>query len=195
MRWMNSARAIAPAAMFLTCVPEANSAPPVETWISPSEPASAKPRSAALTVSLEVMLIAGYAYLPSRAASSIRAYVCGSATGMVVPSVLGRSGPNVPHLRGLCAGGKPLRRAGLPLRGSPVGSPDEAASDRCRALGGRCRADRRSVRRRAVDGDARAPPPGLLGGRHRPDGGQLRRAPGRSADGVANGSGGAGGCR
>jgi hypothetical protein len=34
-------------------------APPVENWMMPSLPASAKPRSAALTVSDEVQLIAG----------------------------------------------------------------------------------------------------------------------------------------
>ena len=45
--------------MSLTPVPEANSAPPVETWMMPSLPASAKPLSAALSVSDEVMLIAG----------------------------------------------------------------------------------------------------------------------------------------
>ena len=37
----------------------------------PSDSASAKPRSAALIVSLEVTLMAGKAYWPSRAASSI----------------------------------------------------------------------------------------------------------------------------
>jgi hypothetical protein len=45
--------------MSLTLVPEANSAPPVENWMMPSLPASAKPRRAALTVSEEVQLIAG----------------------------------------------------------------------------------------------------------------------------------------
>ena len=45
--------------MSFTAVPEANSPAPVETWISPSDPASAKPRRAALIVSLEQMLIAG----------------------------------------------------------------------------------------------------------------------------------------
>ena len=45
--------------MSLTLVPEANSAPPVENWMMPSLPASAKPRRAALTVSDDVQLIAG----------------------------------------------------------------------------------------------------------------------------------------
>ena len=45
--------------MSLTAVPDANSAPPVDTCTIPSLPASAKPRSAALIVSDEVTLIAG----------------------------------------------------------------------------------------------------------------------------------------
>ena len=57
--WANSASAVAPVTMSLTRVPEANSAPPVENWMIPSLPASAKPRSAALTVSELVQLIAG----------------------------------------------------------------------------------------------------------------------------------------
>ena len=60
----NSASATAPVTMSLTPVPDANSAPPVENWMMPSLPASAKPLSAALTVSDEVQLIAGYAYCP-----------------------------------------------------------------------------------------------------------------------------------
>ena len=55
----NSASATAPVTMSLTLVPEANSAPPVENWMIPSLPASAKPRRAAFTVSEEVQLIAG----------------------------------------------------------------------------------------------------------------------------------------
>ena len=55
----NSASATAPATMSLTPVPEPNSAPPVENWMMPSLPASAKPFSAALMVSEEVQLIAG----------------------------------------------------------------------------------------------------------------------------------------
>ncbi len=54
-----SASAVAPATMSLTVVPEANSAPPVETWTIPSLSASAKPRIAASRVWLEVMLMAG----------------------------------------------------------------------------------------------------------------------------------------
>ena len=55
----NSASATAPVTMSFTLVPEANSAPPVENWMMPSLPASAKPRRAALTVSDDVQLIAG----------------------------------------------------------------------------------------------------------------------------------------
>src|SRR3569623_120077 len=58
--------------MSLTPVPEANSAPPVEPWM------------AALTVSDEVMLIAGYAKPSAFARSSIWAYTSGVAMGMVV---------------------------------------------------------------------------------------------------------------
>ncbi len=56
---MYSASAVAPTTMSLTRVPEMNSAPPVENWMMPSDPASANPRSAALTVSDEVQLMAG----------------------------------------------------------------------------------------------------------------------------------------
>ena len=55
----NSANAVAPVTMSLTAVPEANSAPPVDTWMIPSLSASAKPRRAALRVSDEVTLMAG----------------------------------------------------------------------------------------------------------------------------------------
>ena len=57
--WANSASATAPVTMSLTAVPEPNSAPPVENWMIPSLPASANPRSAALSVSELVQLIAG----------------------------------------------------------------------------------------------------------------------------------------
>ena len=67
----NSAIAAAPVTMSFTPVPEANSAPPVETWRIPSLPASAKPLIAAFTVSDEVMLIAGYAKPSAFARSSI----------------------------------------------------------------------------------------------------------------------------
>ena len=43
----NSANATAPVTISLTPVPDANSAPPVENWMMPSLPASAKPLSAA----------------------------------------------------------------------------------------------------------------------------------------------------
>ncbi len=55
----NSARADAPVTMSLTESPEPNSEPPVENWMMPSLSASANPRSAALTVSDEVQLMAG----------------------------------------------------------------------------------------------------------------------------------------
>ena len=55
----NSASPTAPVTMSLTEVPEANSAPPVETWMMPSLPASANPLRAPLMVSDDVMLIAG----------------------------------------------------------------------------------------------------------------------------------------
>ena len=45
--------------MFLTVGPDAYSAPPVDTWMMPSEPASAKPCSAALRVCEELTLMAG----------------------------------------------------------------------------------------------------------------------------------------
>ena len=45
--------------MFLMVEPEAYSAPPVDTWMMPSERASAKPRIAAVTVWEDVTLIAG----------------------------------------------------------------------------------------------------------------------------------------
>ena len=55
----NSASPTAPTTMSLTEVPEANSPPPVETWMMPSLPASAKPLMAPLMVSDDVMLMAG----------------------------------------------------------------------------------------------------------------------------------------
>ena len=45
--------------MSLTPEPDKYSAPPVETWMMPSDPASAKPCRAALRVCEEVTLIAG----------------------------------------------------------------------------------------------------------------------------------------
>ena len=47
--------------MSLTQVPEANSPPPVDTWMMPSDFASAKAFSAPLMVGSEVTLMAGYA--------------------------------------------------------------------------------------------------------------------------------------
>ncbi len=80
--WANSAIATAPVTMSFTPVPEANSAPPVDTWMIPSLPASAKPLIAAFTVSDEVTLIAGYAKPSAFARSSIWAYTSGVAMGM-----------------------------------------------------------------------------------------------------------------
>ena len=47
--------------MFLTFGPERYSAPPVETWMIPSDPASANPWSAALRVWDDETLMAGKA--------------------------------------------------------------------------------------------------------------------------------------
>lgn len=55
----NSARATAPVTMSLLYWPPRNSAPPVEIWMMPSLSASAKPRSAACRVWVEVTLMAG----------------------------------------------------------------------------------------------------------------------------------------
>ena len=59
--------------MFLTVGPERYSAPPVETWMMPSEPASAKPLRAALRVCEDDTLMAGKAKPLALAASSISA--------------------------------------------------------------------------------------------------------------------------
>ncbi len=59
--------------MSLLYWPPRNSAPPVEIWMIPSLSASAKPRSAALSVSDEVTLMAGYANSFALARSSISA--------------------------------------------------------------------------------------------------------------------------
>ena len=53
------ASAIAPVTMSFTPEPDRYSAPPVDTWMMPSLSASANPRSAALSVWLDVTLIAG----------------------------------------------------------------------------------------------------------------------------------------
>ena len=45
--------------MFFTAWPDAYSAPPVDTWMMPSLPASAKPFRAAFRVWDEVTLMAG----------------------------------------------------------------------------------------------------------------------------------------
>ncbi len=54
-----SASTIDPVTRSLTFEPEANSAPPTETWMMPSLSASANPWIAAVTVCEDVMLIAG----------------------------------------------------------------------------------------------------------------------------------------
>jgi hypothetical protein len=68
--------------MCLTLGPERYSAPPVETWMMPSEPASAKPFRAALSVCDDDTLIAGNAKALALAVSSIWAYISGVAIGM-----------------------------------------------------------------------------------------------------------------
>ena len=73
VRPLLAASATAPVTMSFTLVPEANSAPPVENWMMPSLPASAKPLIAALTVSEEVQLMAGNAYEFSLARPNISA--------------------------------------------------------------------------------------------------------------------------
>ncbi len=60
--------------MSFTADPEANAAPPVETWMMPSLPLSAKPLRTPLTVVSDVTLMAGYANFPFRARSSISQY-------------------------------------------------------------------------------------------------------------------------
>src|SRR5690349_14996108 len=72
--------------MSFTVGPERYSAPPVEIWMMPSAPASAKPLRAALSVWDEETLIAGKAKAPALAASSISAYFSGVAMGMLVGS-------------------------------------------------------------------------------------------------------------
>ena len=59
--------------MSLTVGPDRYSAPPVETWMMPSLPASAKPCSAAFSVCDDETLIAGKANAPALARSSISA--------------------------------------------------------------------------------------------------------------------------
>ena len=78
------ANATDPLTMFLTEGPERYSAPPVETWMMPSEPASAKPLSAAFKVCEDDTLMAGNANEPAFAASSISAYFSGVAMGTAV---------------------------------------------------------------------------------------------------------------
>ena len=73
MTWANSASATAPVTMSLTPSPEPNSAPPVENWMMPSLPASAKPLIAALMLSEPTQLTAGKAKECSFARPSISA--------------------------------------------------------------------------------------------------------------------------
>jgi len=54
-----AASATEPVTMFFTVDPDRYSAPPVETWTMPSEPASVKPRIAAISVCEELTLMAG----------------------------------------------------------------------------------------------------------------------------------------
>ena len=71
--------------MSFTPRPEPNSAPPVENWMMPSLPASAKPLIAALMVSEDVQLMAGKANEFALARASISAYTSGVAMGMEFP--------------------------------------------------------------------------------------------------------------
>ena len=59
--WAYTANAIAPRTRSFTVGPERYSEPPVETWMMPSDSASANPRIAALIVCDDVQLTAGYA--------------------------------------------------------------------------------------------------------------------------------------
>ncbi len=68
-----AASARAPVTMSLMVEPERYSAPPVLTWTMPSLSASAKPWIAAVSVWLDETLMAGNAYEPVRAWSSISA--------------------------------------------------------------------------------------------------------------------------
>ena len=77
-----AAKATDPVTMFLMVGPERYSAPPVETWMMPSEPASAKPWSAAFSVCDDETLMAGNAKPWAFAVSSISAYFSGVAMGM-----------------------------------------------------------------------------------------------------------------
>src|SRR5258705_8740498 len=81
--------------MSLTPSPEANSAPPVENWMIPSLPASAKPLRAALTASDPTQLTAGSANDWLLAVSIIWRYACGVAIGM--GGSLFRSGTDRPQ--------------------------------------------------------------------------------------------------
>ena len=86
--------------MFLIDGPERYSAPPVETWMMPSEPASAKPCRAAFSVWELDTLMAGNAKAPAFAASSISAYFSGVAIGHGGHSSgSGRPGPNPSRYR------------------------------------------------------------------------------------------------
>ena len=73
MTWANSASATAPVTMSFTPRPEPNSAPPVENWMMPSLPASAKPLIAALMRLRATQLMAGNANECSLARPSISA--------------------------------------------------------------------------------------------------------------------------
>src|SRR6476620_5526375 len=90
--------------MFLMLGPERYSAPPVETWMMPSEPASAKPLRAAFSVCELDTLMAGYAKEPAFARSSMSAYTSGVAMGMAPPAV----GEGVHDPRRSCHGCRPV---------------------------------------------------------------------------------------
>ena len=82
VRWANRASPSAPAAAFSTDRPEANSLPPIDSWMMPSAPACANPAMAAFRVVEEVALTAAKAYPPPAAASSMERYFSGAAMGI-----------------------------------------------------------------------------------------------------------------
>src|SRR4051794_27146830 len=97
-----AASAREPATMSFTVEPDRYSAPPVLTCTMPSLSASANPWTAATRVWLEDTLIAGNAYEPSRARSSISAYTSGVAMGIGTSCARfpGRSAPILPRATG-----------------------------------------------------------------------------------------------
>ena len=115
----NAANAAEPVTMSFTPGPERYSAPPVETWMIPSEPASANPLSAAFSVWEEDTLIAGKAKDPAFAASSISAYFSGVAMGMV--ELLSGASYGEFHPRASAGSDKAAAEPSQPVAGPGVG--------------------------------------------------------------------------